>query len=65
MLYISLTITCWEVIVSSIKTHSSINSLVNRPILEGRICGWLLLFKEFSFEVVVKPGKHNVGPYNF
>lgn len=29
--------------------------------LGGRICRWLLLFQEFDLEVVVKPGKHNVG----
>jgi hypothetical protein len=27
----------------------------------GRICGWLLLFQEYNFEVVVKLGKLNVG----
>jgi hypothetical protein len=31
-------------------------------VLEGRICRWLLLFQEFSFEVIVKPCKLNVGP---
>jgi hypothetical protein len=36
--------------------------LVNNPVLEGRICRWLLLFQEFSFEVIVNPGKLNVGP---
>ena len=30
--------------------------------LGGRICQWLLLFQEFDFDVVVKPGKSNVGP---
>lgn len=42
--------------------HSALKSLGNKPVLEGRICRWLLLFQEFSFEVVVKPGKLNVGP---
>jgi hypothetical protein len=42
--------------------HSSLKYLVNKPFLEGRICRWLFLFQEFSFEVVVKPGKLNVGP---
>jgi hypothetical protein len=28
----------------------------------GRICRWLLLFQEFHFEVIVKPGKLNTGP---
>jgi hypothetical protein len=42
--------------------HSSLNYLVNKPVLGGMICRWLLLFEEFDFEVVVKPGKLNVGP---
>ena len=36
--------------------------LVNKPVLGGRICRWLLLFQEFDFEVIVKPGKLNGGP---
>lgn len=36
-------------------------SLVTRLCWGGRICRWLLLFWEFNF-LVVKPGKHNVGP---
>jgi hypothetical protein len=31
-------------------------------VLEGHICRWLLLFQEFSFEVIVKPDKLNVRP---
>jgi hypothetical protein len=42
--------------------HSALKYLVNKPVLEGIICRWLLLFQEFSFEVIVKPGKLNVGP---
>jgi hypothetical protein len=42
--------------------HSTLKYLVNKPVLEGRICRWLFLFQEFSFEVIVKPGKLNVGP---
>ena len=26
------------------------------------ICRWLLLFQEFSFEVIIKPVRCNVGP---
>ena len=29
--------------------------------LGGKICRWLLLFQEFDFEVIVKPGQLNVG----
>jgi len=42
--------------------HEALNYLVNKPIHQGKICWWLLLFQEFKFEVVVRPGKKNVGP---
>ena len=42
--------------------HSALKYLVNKPILGGCICRWLLLFQEYDFEVVVKPGCLNVGP---
>jgi len=35
--------------------------LVNKLVLEGRICRWLLLFQEFTFKVV-RLGELNVGP---
>ena len=36
--------------------------LSNKPVLGGRICRWILLFQEYDFEIVVKPGKMNKGP---
>jgi hypothetical protein len=42
--------------------HSALKYLVNKPVLGGRICRWLLLFQEYDFEVIVKPGKLNAGP---
>ena len=36
--------------------------LVNKPVLGGNICRWLLPFQEFDFEVIVKPSPLNVGP---
>lgn len=42
--------------------HSALKYLVNMPVLEGRIYRWLLLFQELTFEVIVKPGRLNVGP---
>jgi hypothetical protein len=42
--------------------HSTLKYLVNKPVLGGRICRWLLLFQEFDFEVTVKLGKLNAGP---
>jgi hypothetical protein len=42
--------------------HSALRYLVNKPVLGGRICRWLLLFQEYDFEVIVKPGKFNSGP---
>jgi len=42
--------------------NSALKYLVNKLVLKGRICRWLLLFLKFSFEVIIKPGKCNVGP---
>ena len=36
--------------------HSVLKYLVNKPVLEGRIFRWLLLFQEYDFEVVMKLG---------
>ena len=42
--------------------HSALKYLVNKPVLGRRICRWLLLFQEYDFEIIVKPGRLNVGP---
>jgi hypothetical protein len=42
--------------------HSTLKYLVNKPVLGGRICRWLLLFQEFDFKVIFKPGNLNAGP---
>jgi hypothetical protein len=42
--------------------HQALKYLVNKPVHQGKICRWLLLFQEFDFEVVVQPGKKNVSP---
>jgi hypothetical protein len=44
--------------------HSALKYLVNKLMLESQICRWLLLFQEFSFEVIFKLGKLNMGPDN-
>jgi hypothetical protein len=41
--------------------HSALKYLVNKPLLGERICQWLLLFQEYDFEIVVKPGRMNKG----
>ena len=41
---------------------SALKYLVNKPVLGGRICHWLLLFQEYDFQVIVKPSKLNAGP---
>ena len=41
--------------------HSALQYLVNKPVLGGSIYRWLLLFQEFNFEIIVKPGKLNAG----
>ena len=42
--------------------HSTLKYLVNKPVLGGRICRWLLIFQEFDFEVIDNPGKLNARP---
>jgi hypothetical protein len=42
--------------------YSSLIYFINKLVLGGRICRWLLLFQEFDFEVIVKPGKFNSRP---
>ena len=41
--------------------HDSLQYLVNKPDLSGRIARWILLLQEFNYEVVVKPGKANAN----
>jgi hypothetical protein len=45
--------------------HSALRYLVNKSVLEGKICRWLLLFQEYDFEVIVNPGKLNSRPGHF
>ena len=42
--------------------HSALKYLVNKPVLGGRICRWLILFQEYDFEIIVKPRRLNLGP---
>jgi hypothetical protein len=41
--------------------HSTLKYLVNKPMLGGRIWKWVLLFQEYDFEILVKPGRMNKG----
>ena len=45
--------------------HSALKYLVNKPVLGGKIYRWLFLFQEYDFEIIVKPGRLNVGPDYF
>ena len=42
--------------------HFMLKYLINKLVLGGRICRWLLLFQEYDFEIIVKPGRMNKGP---
>lgn len=42
--------------------HSALKYLVNKPVLGGNICRWLLLFQEYDFKVIIKPGRLNASP---
>jgi len=44
--------------------HFVLKYLANKLVLGGRICRWLLLFQEYDFEIFVKLGLLNVGPYH-
>ena len=45
--------------------HLALKYLVNKPVLGGGICRWILLFQGYKFEIIVKLGKLNVGPDHF
>lgn len=40
--------------------HQALMYLVNKPIIQGRVSQWLLLLQEFTFAIVVRPGKSHV-----
>ena len=40
--------------------HQALMSLVNRPVVSGRIARWMLLLQECDFEVVYKSGRSHV-----
>ena len=42
--------------------HSALKYLINKPVLRGNICIWLLLFEECDFQIIVKLGRLIVGP---
>lgn len=42
--------------------HQVLMYLVNKPIMGRRISWWLMLFQEFSFKIIVKPGKAHIIP---
>lgn len=44
--------------------HSALKYMVNKLVLGGDICRWLLLFQEYDFIVIVKPWRLNVGTDN-
>jgi hypothetical protein len=44
--------------------HFVLKHLVNKLVLGGRICIWILLFQEYDFEIVVKTGRMNKGPHH-
>jgi hypothetical protein len=41
--------------------HYTLGYLMKKPVFWGRIHRWLLLFHKCDFEVIMKPGKPNVG----
>ena len=43
-------------------SHSALKYLVDKPMLGGNMCHWLLLFQEFDFKIIVNPVHLNAGP---
>jgi hypothetical protein len=41
--------------------HCMLKYLFKKPMLGGRICIWLLLYHEYDFQIIVKPGRMNKG----
>jgi hypothetical protein len=42
--------------------HSALKYLFKKIVYGGRIYRWILLFQEYDFETVVKPGRMTKGP---
>jgi hypothetical protein len=42
--------------------HSALKYLVNKTVLWGKICIWLMMFQEYDFEIMDKQGRMNKGP---
>lgn len=42
--------------------HQVLKCLINKPILQGRINRWLMLFQEFNFKIIVKRGDKHMIP---
>lgn len=40
--------------------HRALMYLVNKPIIQGRVSRWLILLREFTFKIIVCPGKSHV-----
>lgn len=50
-----------EGLLKFFTNHSRLKYLVSNPLLEGRICKWLLFFQEFTIKVIAKLHCLNVG----
>jgi hypothetical protein len=44
--------------------HQDLKYLVKKPFHHDNIFHRLLLFQEFDFEIIIQPGKKNVGSYH-
>jgi len=42
--------------------HSYLKYLINKLVLGGGICRWFLMFQEYDFGIIVKPGRLNSRP---
>lgn len=51
----------WENTFILYTDHQALKYLFNKPVHQGWIFRWLLLFQEFQVEIIVQLGKQNVG----
>lgn len=41
--------------------HQALLDMVNKLVIQGRIIQWLLMLQEFTFKIIVQPGKKHVS----
>jgi hypothetical protein len=61
MPYKNSSITCWVIGLHFVH-HMALVYLVNKPHVSSMLARWLLLFLEYDFKIVYKPGRSHLMP---